>query len=391
VEEELIAMASDLAWEDRVVLADLIWSRTEIAGSQAQARNMLADAWRVLSLAGKRIDIPDSLRGSAPFPSHIRPAARLLTATMRIDPRHPLIGALAETLIQQGAAERNWTWNTQDYGAALGALSSYVLSQRSAAGMRLVIHTEKGGIVMTRSLAAETAPADSVISLRGLTQRGRNGTQQLALRLSSEHADGSIVGADSSATPLYYAVTVKEVSRRPPVTPDISGISVERWYERFDNGKPVTEVTEGDLVRVRLRITVPSDRQFVVLEDLLPAGLEVVDLSLRTSGSLGPFVRSNAPQHLALSRQGSPGPVWQGVLYGAWDGGWWSPWEYKEMRDDRVLFFSRQLWTGTYQSSYVARATTAGRFIRPPAQALEMYNAAVRGRSDGGVFVVKER
>ena len=41
--------------------------------------------------------------------------------------------------------------------------------------------------------------------------------------------------------------------------------------------------------------------------------------------------------------------------------------------------------------SYVARATTAGTFIRPPAQAVEMYNPAVQGRSDGGVLVVKAR
>lgn len=61
------------------------------------------------------------------------------------------------------------------------------------------------------------------------------------------------------------------------------------------------------------------------------------------------------------------------------------------MRDDRVFFFSRQLWSGTYDASYVARATTTGTFVRPPAHAEEMYNAAVQGRSDGGVFRVQAR
>jgi len=65
-------------------------------------------------------------------------------------------------------------------------------------------------------------------------------------------------------------------------------VVVERWYERFEDSTPVTEVNEGDLVRGRLRITVPADREFVAVEDLLPGGLEVVDLSLRTN-SLGPF------------------------------------------------------------------------------------------------------
>jgi uncharacterized protein YfaS (alpha-2-macroglobulin family) len=139
-------------------------------------------------------------------------------------------------------------------------------------------------------------------------------------------------------------------------------------------------------VRVRLRITVPADRQFVALEDMLPAGLEAVDLSLRTSGTLGPFATSDAP---ARSRESGSGSVWQNVLYGSWDGGYWSPWEYKELRDDRVFYFARQLWVGAYNTSYVARATTSGVFVRPPAHAEEMYNPAVQGRSDGGVFVVR--
>ena len=38
--------------------------------------------------------------------------------------------------------------------------------------------------------------------------------------------------------------------------------------------------------------------------------------------------------------------------------------------------------------SNVARATTPGVFVRPPVHAEEMYNPAVNGRSDGGVFTV---
>jgi len=70
--------------------------------------------------------------------------------------------------------------------------------------------------------------------------------------------------------------------------------------------------------------------------------------------------------------------------------GWWSPWEHTEMRDDRVLYFARTLGRGSWDISYVARATTAGVFVRPPAQAEEMYNPAVHGRSDGGWFTVTE-
>jgi uncharacterized protein YfaS (alpha-2-macroglobulin family) len=44
-----------------------------------------------------------------------------------------------------------------------------------------------------------------------------------------------------------------------------------------------------------------------------------------------------------------------------------------------------------YSDWYVAGATTPGVFVRPPAHAEEMYNPAVYGRSDGGVFTVEKK
>ena len=58
------------------------------------------------------------------------------------------------------------------------------------------------------------------------------------------------------------------------------------------------------------------------------------------------------------------------------------------MRDDKVVYVATQLWPGSYTATYVARATTPGVFARPPAHAEEMYNPAVFGESDGGVFTV---
>ena len=117
----------------------------------------------------------------------------------------------------------------------------------------------------------------------------------------------------------------------------------------------------------------------LAITDPLPAGLEAVDLSLRTSSTLAPF--AGAPHQKDRSDDSAPGGRW---MYGSWDSGWWTPWEHKEIRDDRVHWFARRLWKGTFEISYVARATTAGTFVRPPAYAEEMYNPAVHGRSDGG-------
>ena len=219
-----------------------------------------------------------------------------------------------------------------------------------------------------------TTARDSSVALQGLVTRQAG---QASLRLSLDASPGE--GA------LYYYLTVTEVPTSQPVTPEEHGIRVERWYERFDNGKPTTSVAEGDLVRVRLRLTVPTTRTFVVLDDALPAGLEAVDLSLRTASTLpGPGVKTKDE---AADQQDAEGWEW----YGSWDSGWWSPFDHREIRDDRVVYSATMLWPGTYTASYVARATTAGTFIKVPAHAEEMYNPAVYGRSDGGTFVVTAR
>jgi uncharacterized protein YfaS (alpha-2-macroglobulin family) len=158
---------------------------------------------------------------------------------------------------------------------------------------------------------------------------------------------------------------------------DSRGLVVQRWYERLTDGRPVLAVAAGELVRVRLRVTAPADREFVAVEDPLPAGLEPVDLELRTSATLAPF----AP---AADGDGAGGDVA--------GRGWWggSPWEHTEQRDDAVRWFARRLGAGTYALSYVARATTAGGFARLPAHAEEMYNPALQGRTEGGRFLVRD-
>jgi hypothetical protein len=66
----------------------------------------------------------------------------------------------------------------------------------------------------------------------------------------------------------------------------------------------------------------------------------------------------------------------------------WSPFDHSEMRDDRVVYSASILWPGSYTVSYVARATTAGTYIVPPAHAEEMYNPGVNGRNGGTIFTV---
>jgi uncharacterized protein YfaS (alpha-2-macroglobulin family) len=300
----------------------------------------------------------------------------LLTATLAVDSAHPLVGPLVETLVQQARADGRSVWNTQDFGAVLPALAAFEARQKRGAARALRVTSASRTLFATEVTTAR----DSSVPLIGLLQAGASGGPSLAVRLA----------AREPGAPVYYYLTVREVPLKRPVTPDDSGIAVERWYEDYGSGKPITRAAEGGLVRVRLRITVPADRQFVVVDDALPAGLEAVDLSLRTVGALPGPGRGLGQRGVGEREEGeeegaSPSFDW---YYGSWDSGWWSPFDHREMRDDRVVYTATVLWKGTYTATYVARATTPGVFVLPPAHTEEMYNPASHGRSSGGVFTV---
>jgi alpha-2-macroglobulin len=377
-ENELLRNAAQLAWEDRLRLAELLARRKAVRA----ARTLLQPAWAETKVEGRRAIVPSvtAVRWHY-FPSKVRPVARLLTATLAVDSAHPLVGPLVETLVQQGRAGMWDPWNTQDYAAAVGALAAIDRRLRHGEDRPFTVTAAGRTVLAGRGGSGRAAPTDSSFALTGLLSG-----QRLRLALAAEGAGG----------PIYYYLTITEVPKERPVNPEDQGIKVERWYEKYDAPTPVVSVTEGDLVRVRLRITVPTDRNFVVVDDALPAGLEPVDLSLRTA-SLAPgpgggqrmdFLSPGQAEGEGEEGQDNSELRW---YYGSWDSGWWSPFDHKEIRDDRVVYSATVLWQGAYTMTYIARATTPGTFVRPPVHAEEMYNPAVYGRSDGGVFTVTAR
>ncbi|MEP6731262.1 MAG: Ig-like domain-containing protein, partial [bacterium] len=368
-ENELFRMAAQLTVEDRARLAEIFARRKQ----SVPARRLIESAWAMITVEGAHAVLREPKSTPFYFASRTRPLARILTATLAIDPENALVDPIAQTLSQRARTTLDWYWNTQDYASVAYALATLERHRRSQPE-RMVRVRAGARVILSGGTAAQNSVRDSSIALSTLVST-TDGRQRLTLSLDAGAGQGA----------MYYYLNVTEVPLAPPVTPEDRGIQVERWYERIDGGAPIQSVAEGDLVRVRLRITVPEVREFVVLDDALPAGLEAVDLSLRTASTLpGPGVKRDEPAGEALESE-------EFTWYGSWDSGWWSPFDHHELRDDRVVYSATMLWKGSYTASYIARATTPGTFIRPPAHAEEMYNPAVNGRSDGGTFVVTPR
>ncbi len=184
-------------------------------------------------------------------------------------------------------------------------------------------------------------------------------------------------GEQSGEGQLYYTASLRYFVPTEDVQALDRGVIVSREYGLVDApGTAVTQAAIGDVIRVKLTIVAPTDLYYVTVEDPLPAGCEAVDVTLNTTSVVG-----EAPMVQNLSAQ-------EEDAWTRWYGwGWW--WfSHTEMRDEKVTLFSTYLPRGTYEYTYVMRASVPGTYHVMPAMAYEMYYPEVFGRSDGGQFVV---
>ena len=72
-----------------------------------------------------------------------------------------------------------------------------------------------------------------------------------------------------------------------------------------------------------------------------------------------------------------------------WGGGygwWW--FSHTELRDEKAVLFATYLPRGTYEYTYLIRASLPGEYGVIPTTAYQMYFPETFGRSDGGVFTI---
>jgi alpha-2-macroglobulin len=186
---------------------------------------------------------------------------------------------------------------------------------------------------------------------------------------------------------LYYRLGLVYVPNNLRLKPESQGFLVLRSYEAMEGKDSVKKLPDGSwqikagkMVKVKLTIVAPGQKYYVAVNDPFPAGLEPVDMSLRTSasstygsGGYG-YRRYGRRRRYGYGRRSYYGRS----RYGYW--GYSSP-NHQEMRDDRYLIFWNRMPAGTYSYSYYTRSTTIGRFITPPCKAHELYEPENFGRT----------
>ena len=182
---------------------------------------------------------------------------------------------------------------------------------------------------------------------------------------------------------LYYNAVLKINRPVEDVKPLNAGMSIERTYCRSalhsaqtKTCTPLSSIqfAPDQLVTAQLTLTLPHDSYYVMVEDHIPAGMEILDRNLKTS-QLGVDKTDVQVQFDDAS------PFANG-----W--GWWL-FNEPQIHDEGILFTSDYLPAGTYTLTYTLVPVQAGEFRVLPAHAWQSFFPEVQGTSAGTVFEIK--
>jgi uncharacterized protein YfaS (alpha-2-macroglobulin family) len=217
-----------------------------------------------------------------------------------------------------------------------------------------------------KPLANSTITPESVRDVQTLRISVKELLDQRVNRLTLARSEG--VGA------LYYQAQLNLQIPASQAHAVSQGISIRRQYFAADDKrKSISQAKVGDLVTVRLTITVPQDVPYFALEDTFPAGAEAVNTSLLTTS------------------QTAEGDTFTG--YSSSDTYWywgWRQFQSVELRDAQLHLYADLLPAGTYVYAYQLRTTVAGQYQTIPTFAYSFYFPEIFGRSDGDMFIVEE-
>ena len=209
-----------------------------------------------------------------------------------------------------------------------------------------------------------------------------------------DEGDTDLIVAKDGSGRLYYRLGLRYAPDDLDLDPLDRGFVVSRSYEAVDDDGDVWRdddgtwhVKAGADVRIRLAMVADSRRTHVALVDPLPAGLEPQNAALAVTGV--------QPPEEELFDDGFEGDaIGSGSSFrGAFSDSywWWGPWyEHQNLRDDRVEAIATLVRAGTYDYTYVARATTPGTFVVPPTKAEEIYAPETFGRSSSDMLIVED-
>ncbi len=290
------------------------------------------------------------------FGSNVKTTAVVVSALMEANQDKTFAEKVVNGLL---ASQKNGRWNnTQENIFALEALNLYFKkyeSQEPNFTAKIVLASQS---LLEQSFKGRTL--DVKVQSTGLEKFSKG--QNLSLDIEK-----------SGTGKLYYGVRLAYYPTYA-VEPRDNGIALSKTIEPLSGRSKEGLVKAGDVVKITLQIAVAEEMNFVAINDALAAGLEAINPTLKTSGSVG-----GSP----IQAEGEGYDEEVGVASYTFD--------HIELRDDRVTLFAERLGRGVHTYTYFARATTYGTFTMPPSTAEKMYQPEVFGRTGTARLMVGEK
>ncbi|HEX6044913.1 MAG TPA: alpha-2-macroglobulin family protein, partial [Pyrinomonadaceae bacterium] len=290
-----------------------------------------------------------------------------LRALLAIDPQNKLIEPVTNWLIKN---RRGAQWsNTRDTAIAVLTLNDYLRTSRElqpVIGYQVLVN---GSPIATKQITAEEAlgaPTRFAVP-RELIRDGQN--------------EVTIVRKNGSG-PLYFSAEAEFFSLEEPLKPAGNEIFVRRQYFKLVNHPTLLKgivserlplndgetVKSGERVEVVLTVEAKNNYEYLLFEDLKPAGFEAVQV--RSGESL--YIRELKSGSLTDKSAALMNFVSQSDFTGR------SRWVYQELRDRKVALFIDRLPEGVWQLSYELRAEAPGAFHALPVLGHAMYVPEIR-------------
>jgi hypothetical protein len=290
-----------------------------------------------------------------------------LRAMLEIDPGNKLIEPVTNWLIKN---RRGAQWsNTRDTAIVVLTLDEYLRITREIQpqmGYELLVN---GNSIATKQIGADdaiSAPTQFDIPREVI----RDGQNEITIRRRS------------GTGPIYFSAQTKFFSLEEPITPAGNEIFVRRQYFKLVNHQTLLKgyvservplndgetVKSGERVETVLTIEAKNNYDYLLFEDLKPAGLEAVQLRS------GENVYAKELKSGALRSKNSTLMNFTSAV----DFTGRTQWVYQELRDRKVALFIDHLPEGVWQISYEMRAESPGAFHALPVLGHAMYVPEIR-------------
>ena len=308
----------------------------------------------------------------------VEATAFVLRALLAIDPQNALIEPVSNWLIKN---RRGAQWsNTRDTAIVLYTLTDYLkVSQELKTDLEFDVLVNGSHIATQRVTPASILSAPSLFRIK--QELLRDGNNEIRIRKKSGNG------------PLYFSAEAKFFSLEEPVTAAGNEIFVKREYFRL-SGKPTLlkgytydrvpltdsgDVKSGERVEVVVTIEAKNNYEYLVFEDLKPAGLEAVEV--RSGESLyATELKSGAVERKFGNKEEQSKIADTSDQQEDHTGR--TRWVYQELRDRKVALFIDKLPQGVWQIRYSLRAEVPGQFHALPLLGHAMYVPEIRANGE---------